>query len=140
MPIEGGPCSCCGATAASIWYGKKDGPKNCKKAECMRAGGYLMAKKVKKVSAATKRARATTAEVKEEDEEVINIDLDISEVIDIYGQRCAAPTPAPSPRARRPPCLPSGLHPALAYARAPLPALHARYCDPDTMEKHERRT
>ena len=38
----------------------------------------------KKVKAA-KRARAMADEVKEE-EEVINIDLNVSEVIDIYGQ------------------------------------------------------
>ena len=39
--IEGGPCAKCGATQASIWYGKRVGDKYCKKAECMREGGYL---------------------------------------------------------------------------------------------------
>eukprot|EP00966_Prymnesium_polylepis_P219427 5076764-Prymnesium_polylepis.1 len=89
MP-EGGPCAECGTTFASIWYGKKGQAKYCKKAECMRVGGYLAPKKVKAGSAAAKRARATAAEVKEEEEEIINIDLNVSEVIDIYGQRCAA--------------------------------------------------
>ena len=58
--IEGGPCACCGATEASIWYGKKGGEKYCKKAACMREGGYLAAKKAKAGSAAGKRARALT--------------------------------------------------------------------------------
>ena len=45
--------------------------------------------------------------VKEEsEEEIINVDLSVSEVIDIYGQRYAAcpraqPCPRPSPEARR---------------------------------------
>ena len=46
--IVGGPCACCGATQASIWYGKKDEMKYCKKAACMRAGGYLAAQERKK--------------------------------------------------------------------------------------------
>ena len=53
----------------------------------MRECGYLLPKKVKHGSAAAKRARAAAGDVKEEDEEVINLDLSVSEVIDIYGQR-----------------------------------------------------
>ena len=91
----GGPCASCGTTVASIWYGKKDEEKYCKKAACMRAGGYLSPKKLKGTTA--KRARVHA--VKEEsDEEIINIDLSVSEVIDIYGQRCAAfPRAQPCP-------------------------------------------
>ena len=54
MPKPGGPCACCGATEASIWYGKKEADQYCKRAECMRAGGYLPPKKLK-------RARAVAA-------------------------------------------------------------------------------
>jgi hypothetical protein len=92
MGIEGGPCANCGATEASIWYGKKSGDKYCKKGDCMRAGGYLKPKKEKASSAAAKRARAADL-VKEDDEEVINLDTTISELVDIYGQRCAPPAP-----------------------------------------------
>jgi hypothetical protein len=119
--IEGGPCSSCGTTNASIWYGKKDGPKYCKKAGCMRQGGYLMPKKVKAGSAAAKRARAPVKE--EEEEEVINLDTTITELVDIYGQRCALPAPAAS----------------LSPARAPAHSFVHRYCDPSHMEKHELR-
>ena len=104
--IKGGPCACCGATTASIWYGKKGADKFCKKADCLRAGGYLAPKQVKAGSAAAKRARA--AEVKEEDDEVINLDTTISELIEIYGQRCA------------PPALPRSALPAAARARLAL--------------------
>ena len=91
--IEGGPCTCCGTTMASIWYGKKGGDKFCKKAACMREGGYLAAKKLK--GTAAKRARATA--VKEEyEEEIVNVELTVSEVVDIYGQRCAVPATAPA--------------------------------------------
>lgn len=87
--IEGGPCVICGIMQSSIWYGKK-GDKNCKKAECMRAQGYLLPKKLKKNSAAAKRARAAeTEDIKEE----INLDTTITELIDVYRQRCALPTP-----------------------------------------------
>ena len=51
----------------------------------MRAGGYL--KPLKATGAKRKRVQA----VKEEEEaEIINVDLTVSEVIDIYGTRCAA--------------------------------------------------
>ena len=45
--IEGGPCVHCGASWASIWYGKREADKYCKKAVCMRQGGYLLPKKLK---------------------------------------------------------------------------------------------
>ena len=101
--IEGGPCIVCGITQSSIWYGKKDN-KNCKKSGCMRECGYLLPKKVKHGSAAAKRARAAAAtDVKEEDEELINLELTVSEVIDIYGQRCPHRARARRwPAARRP--------------------------------------
>ena len=89
--IEGGPCSNCGVTQASIWYGKRTGHRYCKKAECMRAGGYLGPKKMK-----AKRVRAALAAALEDEDgeaEVINEDTSIIELIDIYGQRCAQPTP-----------------------------------------------
>ena len=89
--IEGGPCSNCGATHASIWYGKRSGHKYCKKAECMRAGGYLGPKKMK-----AKRVRAALAAALADEDgeaEVINEDTSIIELIAIYGQRCAQPTP-----------------------------------------------
>ena len=54
--IEGGPCAHCGATQASIWYGKRDKEKYCKRSECMRAGGYLAPKLTK----AMKRRRVQT--------------------------------------------------------------------------------
>ena len=94
--IEGGPCASCGTTLASIWYGKRGGDKYCKKAICMREGGYLAAKKAKAGSAAGKRARAAAVKEEEEEEEV-NLDLTVSEVIDIYGQRSAARSPTPMP-------------------------------------------
>ena len=61
----------------------------------MRAGGYLSPKKLKGITAKRSRVHA----VKEEfDEEIINIDLSVSQVIDIYGQRCAAcPRAQPCP-------------------------------------------
>ena len=82
--LEGGPCSHCGATQASIWYGKREGHRFCKKADCMRAGGYLKPKKL------SKRVRAVAAALEDEenDGEVINVDTTIIELIDIYGQRC----------------------------------------------------
>ena len=83
--IEGGPCVVCGITQSSIWYGKK-GDKNCKKAACMRQQGYLVPKELKKGSAAFKRARAASSE-DEEVQEVVNLDFEVSELIDIYGQR-----------------------------------------------------
>ena len=85
--IVGGPCACCGATQASIWYGKKDENKYCKKAACMRAGGYLAPMK-KEREKKVKRARGG-GDVKEEpeDEEVVNLDTTVTELIDIYGQR-----------------------------------------------------
>ena len=86
--IEGGPCIVCGTTTSSIWYGKKEN-KNCKKAGCMRASGYLLPKKIKQGSAVAKRARAAAAEP-EEEEEVINLDTTVIELVDIYGQRCTA--------------------------------------------------
>eukprot|EP00966_Prymnesium_polylepis_P145892 3370342-Prymnesium_polylepis.1 len=46
----------------------------------MRQGGYLVAKKVKVSSAAAKRARAAAADVKEEDEEVINVDTTLKAI------------------------------------------------------------
>ena len=82
--IEGGPCACCGATVASIWYGKKDNEKYCKKAACMRAGGYLAPKKEKEKK--LKRARGDVKEEPEE-EDVINLDTTVTELVDIYGQR-----------------------------------------------------
>ena len=84
-------------TTSSIWFYGKIGNKNCKKADCMREQGYPLPKKVKAGSAAGKRARAAAGggAVKEEDE-VINLDLNLSELIDIYGQRCAAPAPTPA--------------------------------------------
>ena len=88
--IEGGPCSNCGVTQASIWYGKRTGHRYCKKAECMRAGGYLGPKKMK-----AKRVRAALAAALEDEDgeaEVINEDTSIIELIDIYGQRCACKT------------------------------------------------
>ena len=96
--IEGGPCAECGATWASIWYGKRGEEKYCKKADCMRAGGYLAPRKAK--GAAAKRARAglAAAEVKVEPES-ISIDATVAEILDIYGQRCACPLPVPSARA-----------------------------------------
>ena len=54
-------------TSASIWYGKRDEEKYCKKAACMCAGGYLAPKKLKGVAA--KRARVQA--VKEESDEEI---------------------------------------------------------------------
>ena len=81
---EGGPCAHCGATFASIWYGKRDEDKYCKKADCIRAGGYLAPKKLKGVAA--KRARVQAVKEESEDE-IINVDLMVSEVIDVYGQR-----------------------------------------------------
>ena len=84
--IVGGPCACCGATQASIWYGKKDEMKYCKKAACMRAGGYLAPKKEKEKK--VKRARGG-GDVKEEpeEEEVVNLDTTVTELVDMYGQR-----------------------------------------------------
>ena len=112
--IEGGPCACCGTTMASIWYGKKGTEKFCKRAECMRAGGYLPAKKIK---GAAKRARAAATEVKEEEEETINVDLTVSEVIDIYGQRCATARHArPPARPVRTSLLTCGLNSSLSPA------------------------
>ena len=87
--IVGGPCACCGATQASIWYGKKDDMKYCKKAACMREGGYLAPKKdLKEKQKKLKRARGG-GDVKEEpeDEEVVNLDTTVTELVDIYGQR-----------------------------------------------------
>jgi hypothetical protein len=81
--IEGGPCSECGATQASIWYGRRGGPKYCKKADCLRAGGYLLPKKAKGL--ASKRVRAER--MVEEVPESINLDSSLSELIDVYGQR-----------------------------------------------------
>ena len=96
--IEGGPCHECGATQASIWYGKRGEPKYCKKADCMRAGGYLALKKPK--GAASKRARpGQAADAVKAEAESISIDATVAEIIDIYGQRCACPLPRPA-RAR----------------------------------------
>ena len=89
--IEGGPCACCGATQASIWYGKKDESKYCKKAACMRAGGYLAPKKEKKL----KRARGGDVKEEPEEEEVVNLDTTVTELVDIYGQRCVLPVSHP---------------------------------------------
>ena len=42
MPLAGSKvCDNCGTQEASCWYGKAGGPHWCKKAACMRAGGYL---------------------------------------------------------------------------------------------------
>ena len=42
MPLAGSKvCDNCGTEEASCWYGKAGGPHWCKKAACMRAGGYL---------------------------------------------------------------------------------------------------
>ena len=60
--ITGGPCAVCGTDKASIWYGKRAGDKYCKKAECMRAGGYLKPKKAKGAA-----AQRVCAEMKEEE-------------------------------------------------------------------------
>ena len=94
--IEGGPCTHCGATQASIWYGKRDKEKYCKRSECMRAGGYLAPKLTK----AMKRRRVQTelTPVKLE-AETYSLEATIEELIDIYGQRCAALS--------NPPALPS---------------------------------
>ena len=55
---RGRPCHECGATQASIWYGKRGEPKYCKKADCMRAGGYLALKKPKGARPPSVRAQA----------------------------------------------------------------------------------
>ena len=91
--IVGGPCACCGATQASIWYGKKDEMKYCKKAACMRAGGYLAPKKEKEKK--VKRARGGDVKEEPEEEEVVNLDTTVTELIDIYGQRCVLPVSHP---------------------------------------------
>ena len=139
--IEGGPCTKCGTTHASIWYGKK-GEKFCKKADCLRAGGYLPPKKDKKGSVAAKRARWATSCAEVEEEETINVDLTVSEVLDIYGQRCA--TACHARPSRTPACRPVRTHPCLPMLSFLIPPLachnpELRYCDPNTMEKHERR-
>ena len=99
--IEGGPCNECGATQASIWYGKRGEPKYCKKGDCMRAGGYLPPLKAKGATAKRARPGLAAAEVKVEPESV-SIDATVEEIIDIYGQRCACPLPMPSARAPDP--------------------------------------
>ena len=40
-PVLSKVCESCGTQEASCWYGKRGGPHWCKKAACMRAGGYL---------------------------------------------------------------------------------------------------
>ena len=41
MPLQGGPCAHCGTDVSSLWYGKRNQPKYCKKRACSKAGGYL---------------------------------------------------------------------------------------------------
>ena len=39
--LQGGPCTHCGCVESSLWYGKRNMPKYCKKRACSKAGGYL---------------------------------------------------------------------------------------------------
>lgn len=81
---EGGPCAACEATTSSLWYGRKNGPKYCKKRACLREGGYL------------KRSYTPPAEIPvgrrvgDDEPDFVSPGTRISEIYSCHGLRCAA--------------------------------------------------
>ena len=86
-----GPCDNCGATEASIWYGKKPGPYFCKKAACARAGGYLAPKKPKSAKrSCAERDPLMDVSVNGATEDTGSfVPAEIFEIFYILGHRCA---------------------------------------------------
>jgi hypothetical protein len=87
MPKAGGGCAHCGATEASIWYGKKDALQYCKKADCMRAGGYPAPKKLKRARAVAPGAEPAVAELVSLEQSAHADGAWVQEVEEIRGHR-----------------------------------------------------
>ena len=90
-PVEGGPCTMCKCKQSSLWYGRRDGPKYCKKRACMRAGGYL------RTQPRTRPPPAPHGDLPPDDDSgdagssALPDGLWVSEVYSCYGIRCGAP-------------------------------------------------
>ena len=100
---EGPVCHICGATEASCWYGRKGGPRFCKKAKCVQHWQQMK----ESDAGSRKRVAMMCSEPQPGDK--------VSEIYECLGVRCAhALAPQPCTTVMPAPCKPAQV---LQYAR-----------------------
>ena len=96
MPLQGGPCTHCGTDVSSLWYGKRNQPKYCKKRACSKAGGYLKqpGRGADPPPDSNRKRSAAPEEPRTAPPPPLPSTATISDVYACLGFRCALPCPA----------------------------------------------